>query len=111
MRQVKLCFIMVIVMRGIASMENTDRMAKNMEQHAFNDNTLKEDQDVSCECHNSTEVYSIETECKCLDVIGANLKIPEVWVESLNRLTLTDSELTYIDKDLFQPFRLTLEDV
>lgn len=93
-------------------MENAGRLQKVV-QHETAFVSKVEPQKVkpwNCDCYNVTDISNIEeTECTCY---GKELKtIPSDLPKRLRRLTVTDSEISSISRDSFQPYKDTLTDV
>ncbi|KAK4884472.1 hypothetical protein RN001_000743, partial [Aquatica leii] len=63
----------------------------------------------SCNCYNGTNGLEFEFECRCHG--KELLEIPSDLDENLYRITLTDSDIKFLNKNSFQPYKESLRDV
>lgn len=94
---------------------------ENMVVHAFVskvDFNMAASKGWECKCYNITMEHApvadggeedAETECRCS---GRDFKeVPIDLGENLHRITITDSDIMFLERDSFQPYMLTLHEV
>lgn len=114
MRYVQLLVQLCLVLFGSSvAMENVDRVPQVVhEQTAFVSKVEpKKVKPWTCDCYNATMEanQTYEVECRCF---GKEFRVvPQDLVKNLQRLTITDSDISILNRDSFQPYKDTLRDV
>lgn len=112
-RLVVMYLIVALNFTTITTIEYLDQMSSGMpQQHVFVSKVEPKKNQTNtwmCDCYNSTDGVDLETECRCY---GKELKeIPPDLDENLHRITLTDSDIRFVKRNSFQPYKETLRDV
>lgn len=109
------CLLIIFHLRDMTSMQPIDSFSVTEENNVFasnGDNTATDRDDPrDCKCYNTNDQIFSSIQCRCYGKIATKLQILERSNESLHGITVSDSSIEVIQRDLFQAFKATLEDV
>ncbi|XP_063918827.1 lutropin-choriogonadotropic hormone receptor-like isoform X2 [Zophobas morio] len=107
--QIMILFVFVVL---VSVVDGTDIMNTRLPEETAFVSKVEPHQEVEpciCDWYDTTEYYELDIECKCSG--KKLLHIPAYLNKTLTKLIVTDSDIRYITKNEFNPYKNKLRDV